>query len=499
MQTEQTPVPAAGAETAAGSAPAQAAAAGGAPAAKKHHGFTSKIGFVLAAAGSAVGLGNLWRFPYLAAKYGGGIFILCYIILAATVGITLLMLEIAIGRKTGKGVLGAFAALNKKFKWLGFLCLVVPVIIVPYYCVIGGWVVKYIVAFLGGASGLVASGGAAADTNAYFESFIADPWQPLVFFLIFAAATIFVVVFGVQKGIERISKVLMPLLAVISVALMVYVLCQDGALEGVAYLFTPDFSQFGYETLLAALGQLFYSLSLAMGIMITYGSYMKKDVSVSKSSLQIAICDSAFAIVAATIIIPSVFVAASGDSDAAREALGVSGPSLMFEQLPAVFNDLGGVGRWIGAAFFILVFFAALTSSISLVEAIVAVLRENLHLKRWVACTVVLGIVIVLGTISSLGFGVLSGAQITLPSGSSYTILDMFDYLANSILMPIVAILTCILAGYFIDKNLIPDEIGLRRKASRGYFRVMVRYIAPVCMAVILISGIVFNLVLPPL
>ena len=466
---------------------------------KKHHGFSGKIGFVLAAAGSAVGLGNLWRFPYLAAKYGGGIFILCYIILAATVGITLLMLEIAIGRNTGKGVLGAFAALNKKFKWLGFLCLVVPVIIVPYYCVIGGWVVKYIVAFLGGASGLVASGGAAVDTDAYFTSFIADPWQPLVFFLIFAAATIFVVVFGVQKGIERISKVLMPLLAVISVALMVYVLCQDGALEGVAYLFTPDFSQFGYETLLAALGQLFYSLSLAMGIMITYGSYMKKDVSVPKSSLQIAICDSAFAIVAATIIIPSVFVAASGDSDAAREALGVSGPSLMFEQLPAVFNDLGGVGRWIGAAFFILVFFAALTSSISLVEAIVAVLRENLHLKRWVACTVVLGIVIVLGTISSLGFGVLSGAQITLPSGSSYTILDMFDYLANSILMPIVAILTCILAGYFIDKNLIPDEIGLRRKASRGYFRVMVRYIAPVCMAVILISGIVFNLVLPPL
>lgn len=491
MQTEQTPVPAAGAEQAAGS---PAGTSAGAPAAKKHHGFTGKIGFVLAAAGSAVGLGNLWRFPYLAAKYGGGIFILCYIILAATVGITLLMLEIAIGRKTGKGVLGAFASLNKKFKWLGFICLAVPIIIVPYYCVIGGWVVKYIVAFFAGSAGLVEGAGAAVDTSAYFNTFISDPWQPLVFFLIFAAATIFVVVFGVQKGIERISKVLMPLLAVISVALMVYVLCQDGALEGVAYLFTPDFSQFGYETLLAALGQLFYSLSLAMGIMITYGSYMKKDVSVPKSSLQIAICDSAFAIVAATIIIPSIF-AFSADPDG---ALSASGPSLMFVQLPAVFNNLPG-GRWIGAAFFILVFFAALTSSISLVEAIVAVLRENLHLKRWVACTVVLGIVIVLGTISSLGFGVLSGAQITLPSGSSYTILDMFDYLANSILMPIVAILTCILAGYFIDKNLIPDEIGLRRKASRGYFRIMVRYIAPVCMAVILISGIVFNLVLPPL
>ena len=489
MQEEQAKAPgteaAAGAESSVAQEPV-----------KKHHGFTGKIGFVLAAAGSAVGLGNLWRFPYLAAKYGGGIFILCYIILAATVGITLLMLEIAIGRKTGKGVLGAFAALNKKFKWLGFLCLAVPIIIVPYYCVIGGWVVKYIVAFFGGAAGVGGSPGS-GDTGGYFTTFIADPWQPLIFFLIFAAATIFVVVFGVQKGIERISKVLMPLLAAISIFLMIYVLCQDGALEGVAYLFTPDFSKFSYETLLAALGQLFYSLSLAMGIMITYGSYMKKEVSVSKSSLQIAICDSAFAIVAATIIIPSIF-AFSASPDAAQDALGTSGPSLMFVQLPAVFNNLPG-GRWIGAVFFILVFFAALTSSISLVEAIVAVLREHLHLTRWVACVVVFGIVLVLGVLSSLGFGVLSGVKLELPSGSAYQILDIFDYLANSILMPVVAILTCILAGYFIDKNLIPDEIGLKKQSSRAYFRIMVRYIAPVCMAIILISGIVFNLILPPL
>ena len=462
--------------------------------AKKHHGFSSKIGFVLAAAGSAVGLGNLWRFPYLAAKYGGGVFILCYIILAATVGITLLMLEIAIGRKTGKGIIGAFTQLNKKFRWVGFLCLAVPIIIVPYYCVIGGWVVKYIVAFLTGSAGLVEGGGAAVDTSAYFNSFITDPWQPLIFFLIFAAATVLVVVFGVQNGIERISKVLMPLLAVISLFLMIYVLCQPGALEGLEFLFKPDFSKFGYETLLAALGQLFYSLSLAMGIMITYGSYMKKEVSVQKSSLQIAICDSAFAIVAATIIIPSIF-AFSTD---AQGALNNSGPSLMFVQLPAVFNNLPG-GRWIGAVFFVLVFFAALTSSISLVEAIVAVLRENLHLKRWVSCCIVFGIVIVLGVLSSLGFGVLSDIKIVMPSGSTYQLLDMFDYLSNSILMPIVAILTCILAGYFIDKNLIPDEIGLKRRGGRVYFRVMVRYIAPVCMAIILISGIVFNLVLPPL
>ena len=456
--------------------------------------WSGKLAFVLAAAASAVGLGSMWRFPYLAAKYGGGTFLFVYLVFVFTIGIALLLLETALGRHTRQSAIGAFKAFGKKYAFIGIFTSAVPFIIVPYYCVIGGWVVKYIVAFLTGSAGLVEGGGAAVDTSAYFNSFITDPWQPLIFFLIFAAATVLVVVFGVQNGIERISKVLMPLLAVISLFLMIYVLCQPGALEGLEFLFKPDFSKFGYETLLAALGQLFYSLSLAMGIMITYGSYMKKEVSVQKSSLQIAICDSAFAIVAATIIIPSIF-AFSTD---AQGALNNSGPSLMFVQLPAVFNNLPG-GQWIGAVFFVLVFFAALTSSISLVEAIVAVLRENLHLKRWVSCCIVFGIVIVLGVLSSLGFGVLSDIKIVMPSGSTYQLLDMFDYLSNSILMPIVAILTCILAGYFIDKNLIPDEIGLKRRGGRVYFRVMVRYIAPVCMAIILISGIVFNLVLPPL
>ena len=458
----------------------------------KKHGFSSKLGFVLAAAGSAVGLGNLWRFPYLAAKYGGGIFLLCYIALAVTVGFVLLVREIAIGRRTGKGVIGAFVALNKKFKWFGFLCLAVPIIIVPYYCVIGGWVTKYIWAFLVGSDGLL---GAGADTAGYFTSFIENPWQPLVFFLIFSLATVAVVIFGVQKGIERISKILMPALAVLALFLMIYVLCQPGAWEGIKYLFVPDFGKFGYETLLAALGQLFYSMSLAMGIMITYGSYMKKSANIRTSARQISICDTCFAIVAAMIIIPSIY-AFSADPDG---ALSASGPSLMFIQLPSVFNNLPG-GRWIGMVFFVLVFFAALTSSISLVEAIVAVLRENLHLKRWVSCLIVFGIMLVLGTLSSLGFGVLSGFSITVPSGSTYTILDMFDYLSNSILMPIVAILTCIIAGYFIDQKILPEEIGmLNQKGRLRYFRIMIRYIAPVCMAAILITGIVFNLILPPL
>ena len=445
-----------------------------------HKGFSSKLGFVLAAAGSAVGLGNLWRFPYLAAKYGGGIFLLCYIALAVTFGFCLLILEIAIGRKTGKGCIGAIAALNKKFKWFGFIIIAVPIIIVPYYCVIGGWVVKYIWAFITGDTGSFSSQAAAGE---YFTAFTGGTWEPIVFFLIFAAATVFVVVFGVQKGIERVSKILMPLLAVLAVFLAVYACCQPGALEGVKKLFVPDFSDFRAETLLAALGQLFYSMSLAMGIMITYGSYMKKSASIQSSGVQIALCDTLFAIFATLIVIPSIF-SVTGGGAAAEEAMGQSGPSLMFVVLPQMFNGMFG-GRVIGAVFFVLVLFAALTSSISLVEAIVAVLRENLHMKRWAACLVVFGVMLVLGILSSLGFGPLSFIHI-----GDKTLLDIFDFAANSVLMPLVAIGTCILAGYFIDTDSLMDEIGMRRKGYRMYYKIMIRYIAPVCMAAILISGI---------
>ena len=446
---------------------------------KKHGGFTGKLGFVLAAAGSAVGLGNLWRFPYLAAQYGGGMFLLCYVVLAVTFGFCLLVLEIAIGRKTGKGVIGAFASLNKKFKWFGFVCLVVPIIIVPYYSVIGGWVLKYMWAFLIGDMGGFTDPDAAGD---YFAAFTGATWEPLIFFLIFAAATIFVVVFGVQKGIERVSKILMPLLAALAVFLVVYACCQPGALDGLKKLFIPDFGDFTYETLLAALGQLFYSMSLAMCIMITYGSYMKKEASIQSSARQISICDTLFAIFAAMIIIPSIY-SVTGGGAAAEGAMGESGPSLMFVVLPQMFNGMFG-GRIIGFIFFVLVLFAALTSSISLVEAIVAVLRENCHLKRWVACVIVFGIMLVLGILSSLGFGPLSFIRI-----GSKTILDIFDYAANSILMPIVAIVTCVIAGYFSDAESLMDEIGMKKKGYRMYYKIMIRYIAPVCMAAILISG----------
>lgn len=455
---------------------------------KKHKGFTSKIGFVLAAAGSAVGLGNLWRFPYLAAKYGGGMFLLCYILLAVTIGFVLLVLEISIGRSTGKGVIGAFTALNKKFKWFGFFCVIVPVLIVPYYCVIGGWVVKYFTSFVIGAEGLVAGSGA-VDTTNFFVNFISATWEPLIFFLVFAAITIIIVAFGIQKGIEKLSKILMPALAVMAIFLMIYVLCQPGAWEGFKYFIIPDFSAFGFETVLAALGQLFYSMSLAMCIMITYGSYMKKNVNIRKSARQIGIFDTGFAIVAALIIIPAIF-SFSADPSA---TLSKSGPSLMFIKLPEVFNSLPG-GRFIGAVFFLLVFFAALTSSISLVEAIVAVLCEDGRMKRVTACIIVFGVILVLGTLSSLSNGVLSGVTLNI-KGADMNLLDIFDFLSNNILMPIVAIVTCIIAGYFIDKEILPKEIGYRDgKASKKYFVIMIRYVAPVLLLAILISGLFITL-----
>ena len=454
---------------------------------RQHHHrgqWASKAGFILATAGAAIGLGNLWKFPYLMGRNGGFQFLAVYLIFIVVLGIPVMITEMSIGRMTQKNPVNACRTINKKITFIGVLGILCAFIIVSYYSVIGGWVVKYIWAFAVGDTG---SFGDPAAADAYFVAFRSGTWEPIVFFLIFAAATVFVVVFGVQKGIERVSKILMPLLALLTVFLAVYACCQPGAMEGVKKLFVPDFADFRAETLLAALGQLFYSMSLAMGIMITYGSYMKKEAKIQSSGVQIALCDSLFAVFATLIVIPSIF-SVTGGGAAAETAMGQSGPSLMFVVLPQMFNGMFG-GRVIGAVFFVLVLFAALTSSISLVEAIVAVLRENLHMKRWAACLAVFSVMLVLGILSSLGFGPLSMLQI-----GGRTLLDIFDYAANSILMPVVAIATCILAGFFTDTDSLMDEMEMRRKGYRMYYKIMIRYIAPVCMAAILVSGLFLSL-----
>lgn len=440
---------------------------------EKRSSFTGKIGFVLAAAGSAVGLGNIWRFPYLAAKYGGGIFLLVYLLLAVTFGFALMCAEIALGRKTGQSAISAFGTLNKKFKFLGWLAAIVPMIVLPYYSVIGGWVVKYIAVFITGRE-------EAAAADDYFGNFIAQPVEPLIWFLVFIGLTALVVLLGVDKGIEQVSKFMMPVLVVLAIVVAIYSMCLPGAMEGVLYYITPDFSHFSATTVLAAMGQLFYSMSLAMGIMITYGSYMKKDVNLESSVHQIEIFDTGIAFLAGLMVIPAVFSFSGGD----EAALG-KGPSLMFITLPKVFESMPG-GTIVGALFFILVFFAALTSSISLMETVVSIFRDKFGWGRKTTCLIVLIGCILLGLPSSFGFGIWSNVTIF---GLSF--LDFFDFISNSVLMPIVAFLTCVFVGYVIRPITLIDEIeqSARFKAKK-MFVVIIKYVAPICIVLILISSI---------
>ncbi len=435
--------------------------------------FTGKIGFVLAAAGSAVGLGNIWRFPYLAAKYGGGIFLLVYILLAITFGFALMTAEIAIGRKTGLSAIGAYRALNKKYSFIGYIAAIIPAIILPYYSVIGGWVTKYLYAFASGGAG-------AAAGDSYFTGFISQTGEPIFWFLAFIGITAIVVLCGVEKGIEKVSKVMMPILVVLSIVIAVYSVCMPGALEGVKYYLLPDLSKFSATTVLAAMGQLFYSMSLAMGIMITYGSYMKKDVNLESSVSQIEIFDTGIAVLAGLMIIPAVFVFSGGTP----EALG-KGPSLMFVTLPKVFETMPA-GTVVGIAFFLLVLFAALTSSISLFETVVSIVCDKTKLSRKLSCLVVFVFSVALGLLSSLGYGPLGNVTII-----GLQFLDFFDFISNSVLMPIVAFLTCIFVGYVIKPKTVIEEVELNSKfKKRRLFEVIIKYVAPICIVLILVSSV---------
>jgi len=435
--------------------------------------FSGKIGFVLAAAGSAVGLGNIWRFPYLAAKYGGGIFLLVYIILAVTFGYALMTAEISLGRKTGLSAIGAFQKLNKKCTFIGWLAALVPVIILPYYSVIGGWVTKYLAAFVSG-------GGHAAAADSYFGGFITSTGEPVIWFLAFIGITALVVLFGVEKGIEKVSKIMMPVLVVLSIGIAIYGLTIPGALDGVKYYLLPDFSKFSATTVLAAMGQLFYSMSLAMGIMITYGSYMKKDVNIESSVKQIEIFDTGIALIAGLMIIPAVFSFSGGTP----EALG-KGPSLMFATLPKVFETMTG-GQIVGAAFFVLVLFAALTSSISLFETVLSFVCDKTKLGRKSACLVVFIGSVVIGLLSCFGYSIWADVKVF---GMQF--LDFFDFISNSVLMPIVAFLTCIFVGYIVKVKTITDEIEISARAKkRTLLSVMIKYIAPIFIVLILVSSV---------
>lgn len=453
----------------------------------KRSSFKGSIGFVLAAAGSAVGLGNIWRFPYLAAKDNGGFFILCYIILALTFGFTLLVTEIAIGRKTKQSPLTAYGKINKKFKGLGTLATIVPAIILPYYCAIGGWVLKYFITFISGQ-------GAAAAADDYFTGHITSLGQPIVLLLIFIIATAAVILGGVNKGIEKSSKILMPILFVLIVGIAIFALTikntETGVtgIDGLKVYLLPDFKSLtvksAFTTIFDALGQLFYSISVAMGIMIAYGSYVDDDTNLMKSVNQIEIFDTLVALLAGLMIVPAVYVFMG------KEGM-TAGPGLMFIALPKVFAQMGTIGNVIGVIFFAMVLFAAITSSISIMEAVVSSLMDGFKMKRKPATLLVLAYGIVAGIIVCLGYNKLY-FELSLPNGTVGQILDVMDYVSNNIFMPIVALATCILIGWVAKPKTVIDEVTKNgAKFNRKFiYNATIRVIAPILLLVILLQAL---------
>ena len=443
---------------------------------KKRSSFSGKIGFVLSAAGASVGLGNIWRFPYLAAKYGGGIFLIVYIFLAMTFGYTMIIAETALGRMTKKSPVGAYDSFGKS-KWLslgGWINAIIPILIVPYYSVIGGWVIKYLAEYLGGQTQLVAQDG-------YFGEFISNGLSPEICFIVFSVIVIAIIYAGVQNGIERVSKFMMPILVVLSVIIAVYSVTRPGAFEGVKYFLVPNVKNFSWMTVVTAMGQMFYSLSIAMGILVTFGSYMRKETEIEAATEQVEIFDTAIAIMAGLMIIPAVFAFSGGDAATLQ-----AGPSLMFITIPKVFASMG-FGTLTGVMFFVLVPFAALTSSIALTESAVSTFEDEFKWSRKKSTTIIGLIIVSLGTLSALGYGPL--AEVTI-IGMQF--LDFFDFRTNTVMMPIAAIATCLLVSRVIGVEKIEAEVtadGAPFKRKK-IFAFMIRFLCPVFAAIILISSI---------
>ena len=447
---------------------------------EKRSSFSGKLGFVLSAAGASVGLGNIWRFPYLAAKYGGGIFLLIYIVLAFTFGYTMIVAETALGRMTGKSPVGAYASFKKPGGRAGFLGFggwinaVIPILIVPYYSVIGGWVIKYLTEYLRGHGSELAADG-------YFSNFISNGAAAEFCFAVFALFTLGVIYAGVRNGVERVSKIMMPVLVVLSLVIAGYSVTRPGALAGVKYFLVPNAANFSWMTVVAAMGQMFYSLSIAMGILVTFGSYMKKDVSIEDSTRRVEVFDTLIAVMAGLMIIPAVFAFSGGDPDTLQ-----AGPALMFITIPKVFASMG-LGTVVGVLFFLLVLFAAVTSSIALTESAVSTFQDELGWSRRRATVLVGAIMLGLGTLSSLGYGPLANVRIV-----GMQLLDFFDFLTNSVMMPIAAIATCLLVSRVIGTKKIEEEV-CRNDAPfrrRKIFNFMIGWLCPIFAAIILASSV---------
>lgn len=456
---------------------------------KKSSYFSGQIGFVLAAAGSAVGVGNLWRFPYLAAKDGGGLFLIVYLVLVLTFGFTLLTSDIAIGRRTKESAIGAYSKMQERWKFLGILTFLVPVLIMTYYAVIGGWITRYAVVYLSGQA-------EAAARDGYFTSFITSPVSPVIFALLFMGVTALIVYNGVEGGIERVSKCMMPVLLVLVVIIAGYSLTlhhvdADGqvrtGMEGFLYYIRPDLEGITLrrflQILLDAMSQMFFSLSVSMGIMITYGSYVKPEVDLNRAVNQIEIFDTGVALLAGAMIIPAVYVFSGTEGMSA-------GPSLMFISLPKVFAAMGKAGVFMGILFFVAAIFATLTSCISVLESITANCMEIFHTERKKTVLVLAVIYLAASAVIALGYSVFY-FEITLPNGSGAQLLDVMDYISNSVMMPFIALLSAILIGWIKTPDYVIGEMERNGETfgRKAIYRVMIRYIAPLMMLVLFLQS----------
>ncbi len=433
-------------------------------------GFSGRLGFILTSAGAAVGLGNIYRFPYLAMKHGG-MFVILYIILALTLGTALVSSEIAIGRKTGRCAVLAYGALDKRFSFLGFLTTLAPVLIFPYYCVIGGWVVKYTTVYIfGNPADLL--------DKAYFTSFRMDTPTLSLFFLVFLFLSALLVMRGVKGGVELLSKITMPPLLFLSLFLTVYILrAGNNGLDAIRHYLLPDVNSITPTLFLDLVGQIFYSLSIAMGTMVTFGAYMPRNESIIKSVLSIEFFDLLVALLSGIMISASVFSYTTPENV-------VSGPPLMFEALPRALSTLP-FSRAIGSLFFLLILVAALTSSVALLETITSSIMAKLKISRVMSVIITLLLSIPLGFISVFGY---SESFFLSPLGA--TPLDIFDYLANNILMPISALISIIFIGYVVKPEALSAELNLKpRGIGERLYSTFIKYIAPVSLTLVLLGA----------
>jgi len=438
---------------------------------------------IMAMAGSAIGLGNLWRFPYLVGQDGGAAFIVVYVLFSIVISLPIFFAESIVGRRSGKNCRGAFVALAPDSKWrfLGFLMVFTPMWIVSYYSVVGGWSLDYLVQALR----LEFTHQAPEALNGSFARFIARPWLPVGCHLAFLAATVTIVALGVKSGIEKFSKICLPLLFILVVLIAVYSISLPGAQKGVTYLLKPDFSKLTLDSCLDALGQSFFSLSLGMGIVITYSSYVSKKENLLVAGAGTAVSDLMFAMLAGFAIMPAVFAAGIEPG---------SGPGLIFDTLPFIFSQMGQTMPWLSAVaailFFLTVLFSALTSSVSLIEVGVAYLTEERGMKRGWACALLLVTTGVVGALCSLSFGPLADRTIL-----GMSLFDFFDTVASNVLLTIGGLLVVLFVGWKMSREDVRDEFtngGTKVWNARlfGFFYFLIRYVAPVGVVILFISNL---------